>query len=204
MVGKKIAGVLCALVALATLHTGAATAAPPETHPAERRATTDPLKSDDCFFEGCTTDSTAEGDSGSDQVSTTASGTGWSVSCSGTNDQAHYSYGAGGAIYKTRITCTGYGVSSVFVNYEGRLSFAPSIGCSTSNLAWQLRASSSYGQWVTVNGATKTYYTPRPGSHGGEGLGWWKGNTTWWFTHDGVRSTTGSDHDYWCLDLRPS
>lgn len=156
-----------------------------------------------CFPAGCSTDAEADEDGDGDEFTMAASGSNWQVTCTGINEQAHYSYGAGGAIYKTRITCTGHNVSSVYVNYNSVLRFAPAIGCYTGNLNWSTRATSRYNQWVTVNGATKTFYTPRPGSHGGEGVGWWNGSHSHWFTHAGVRSTTGSDHDYWCLDLRP-
>lgn len=161
-----------------------------------------------CFPGECTTVAVAEGDPrpakpGGSTFS--ASGPGWAATCTGANQDPHYSTGAGGVIYKTDISCKGYGVTQVNVRYQGGLTFAPSIGCSTSNLAWRTRAQSDYYQWigVTTIGAVKTFYAPRPGSHGGEGLGWWGTSSTWYFTHSGVRSTIGKHVKFVCKDLRP-
>lgn len=149
-----------------------------------------------CFPIGCDQGQANAGTS----VLYRASGAGWSVSCAGRNDDAHFSSGPGGAIFKTKVTCTGHGVARVSIRYQGRLNFAPSAGCSTSSLAWRLRAQADYTQSVEVNGSARTFYTPRTGS-GGRGTGWWGMSSTWYFVHDGVVSTTGSHHKYVCKGI---
>lgn len=121
------------------------------------------------------------------------------MSCNGTNEDVHYSSGAGGAIFKTRVSCTGYGVASVHVNLNGLLQLAPTAvpACNTGGLAWSTRARSGQGQWVTVNGSQATFYPPQSGN-GGRGSGWWSMSSTFWFTHAGVTSNVGSHHKYVC------
>jgi hypothetical protein len=155
-------------------------------------------KGDACFPAGCATDAQIGGGGGA----TLQASSGWSVSCSGTNEHAHYSAGAGGAIFKTRVSCTGYGVGAVYVNLNGLLQLAPTAvpACNTSGLSWGTRASSSQGQWVTVNGGQATYYTPVAGN-GGTGSGWWSMSSTFWFTHAGVTSNVGSHHTYVCKTI---
>jgi len=133
-----------------------------------------------------------------------ASGSGWWATCSGLNMDPHYSSGAGGVIFKTDINCKGEGVVQVNIRYQGHLQFAPSIGCYDQGLQWQTRATADYYQWVGVSttGIVKRFYTPKTG-HGGEGLGYWKASATWYFYHNGVRSTIGSHHKTVCKDLRP-
>ncbi len=149
-----------------------------------------------CFPAGCDTDSES-GSVPDDGVTLSASDSGWSVTCSGTNDNAHYSRNAGGAIFKTRITCTGYGVSQVFIHYQGGLKLDWAVNCSTSNIAWVERAAAKYGQWVEVNGDVKTFYTPQSGN-GGRGTDWWGMSSTFYFIHDGLISSVGSHHNYVC------
>lgn len=162
-----------------------------------------------CFPDGCpATDAVAQNDTSSDDpsqpdgdntITFAASGSGWSVTCGGhlgsnAVQDPHYSSNAGGAIYKTRLSCKGYGVASVLVRVQGALSFAPASSSSqTSNLNWRLRGFSDQYQRINVDGAhVVTYYTPEPGWNGGRGTGWWRASSTWYFTHNGVRSTTGS------------
>ena len=123
------------------------------------------------------------------------------ISCSGTNDDAHYSSNAGGAVFKTRITCTGNVNPQVFVQYQGRLQLAWAVCPGTSNLVWFERATSKYGQWVDVNGGAKTFYTPQPGSSGGRGAGWWAMSSTFCFVYSGVTSSVGSHHNYVCKTI---
>lgn len=61
------------------------------------------LKDMTCFPVGCDTDSES-GNLPQDGITQSASDSGWSVTCSGTNDDAHFSRNAGGAIFKTRIS----------------------------------------------------------------------------------------------------
>lgn len=163
----------------------------------------------ECFPNGC--DSSAEAattgePSGGEATTMMASGSGWWVTCEGKNHNAHYSSGAGGAIYKTDIWCYGQGVASVSVNYRGSLRYSYRPNCTTYSLSWATRASANYSQWVGVSpptnpsGIVKTFYTPRTG-HGGTGNGWWSMNSTWQFMANGVPSSVGSHHNYVCKPL---
>jgi hypothetical protein len=96
------------------------------------------------------------------------------VRCGATVNNPHFSAGAGGAIYKTDVTCTGTGLASVTVRQRGLLSFAPT---DTSPLT--KRAESDYPQQVAVNGKATTFYTPQEGSNGGRGNGYWVATSTW-------------------------
>lgn len=95
------------------------------------------------------------------------------VECVGSIDNPHYSNGAGGAIYKSDVSCTGTGVPSVTVRQRGLLSFAAT---DTSPLI--PRAESDYPQEVAVNGKPKTFYIPASGN-GGRGTGYWVATSTW-------------------------
>lgn len=126
-----------------------------------------------------------------------AGASGYSVVCSGTtSDNAvrdpHYSSGAGGAIYKTVIKCTGTGLASVNVRTQGLLTFAPSSSSTNTNVTFSQRATSDQTQNITVNGTEKTFYTPKTGSNGGRGTGFWRATSTWYFTVNGNYSTVGS------------
>lgn len=91
----------------------------------------------------------------------------------------HYSSGAGGAIYKNAVRCTGSGLATVRVRVRGilQLDYATSP-TDTSSITWWQRATSDQTQTVTVNGAEKIYYTPQTGSNGGRGTGFWYGHST--------------------------
>ncbi len=104
------------------------------------------------------------------------------VKCTATVDQPHFSSGAGGAIYKTRISCTGYGLATVSVKVNGLLRYDyASSSTDTGNIVWQTRASSSQTQTVVVNGISKTFYTPVAGN-GGRGTGFWHATSTFQIT----------------------
>ena len=122
------------------------------------------------------------------------------VTCTGANKGGkalatpHYSKGAGRAIFKTNIKCTGYGASTVRLRGQGLLSFAPAKSSNdTANKTFKARATSDYWQTITVNGPSKTFYTPRTGKHGGVGKGFWINTSTWYFNANGVTSTVGSE-----------
>jgi hypothetical protein len=97
----------------------------------------------------------------------------------------HNSKGAGGAIFKTVISCKGSGAASVTVRERGLLSFATSPKSTLSP-----RARSDYSQTIVVNGASKTYYTPS-GGNGGHGKGYWVATSTWQIIAPG-QGTVGS------------
>ena len=122
------------------------------------------------------------------------------VTCTGANSGGkalatpHYSKGAGGAIFKTNIKCTGYGAATVRMRGQGLLSFAPAKNANdTANKTFKSRATSDYWQTLTVNGPKKTFYTPKTGSTGGVGKGFWINTSTWYFHAAGVTSTVGSE-----------
>lgn len=124
------------------------------------------------------------------------SGSNYSITCTGMNGTAvnnpHYSKGAGGAIYKTTIQCQGYGRTSVPVRVQGLLSFDPASSWNEVAGTFYTRAKSDQVQWVSVNGPAKTFYTPKVGSNGGTGMGYWRATSTWYFDVDGRNSTVGS------------
>jgi hypothetical protein len=74
----------------------------------------------------------------------------WRVSCGGAIDNAHYSSGAQGVIYKTRITCKGTGSGypkTVSLTSSGALYFGAS-----KYGTYKLRATSKYTQIHTDGG----------------------------------------------------
>ncbi len=90
------------------------------------------------------------------------------IVCSGTTHYPHYSGGAGGAIYKLTVTCSGSGYSSVSVRVVCGLYFSLSDGYYGT-----LRASDVYAQTVAVGGS-RIFYCPRETvGHGGTGKGYW-------------------------------
>jgi len=122
------------------------------------------------------------------------------VTCTGANTGGkalatpHYSKGAGGAIFKTNIKCTGYGAATVRLRGQGLLSFASAKNSNdTANKTFRSRATSDYWQTITVNGPAKTFYTPQENEHGGVGKGFWINTSTWYFNAAGVTSTVGSE-----------
>ncbi|UNX53830.1 hypothetical protein MF406_12685 [Georgenia sp. TF02-10] len=119
--------------------------------------------------------------------------TGYRVVCKGSVEYAHLSRGAGGAVSKIRITCTGSGLSSVNVRVQGLLQFARSSSPNNTNVNFVQRASSDQWQRVIVNGSAVTFYLPEVGGNGGRGTGFWRSTGTWYFKHPGGDSTVGSD-----------
>lgn len=97
------------------------------------------------------------------------------VSCTAQTGHLHSSGGAGGALAKTRITCKGYGKSSVPVKLGAMMSFRSASGPYAVPGKAVTRAQAPYTQTIQVNGAPMTYYMPRTGN-GGRGTGFW--NTT--------------------------
>lgn len=141
--------------------------------------------------------SSADSSSATETVTLRSSASGYAVVCKGTTSSnavrdPHYSKGAGGAIFKTVLKCTGTGLASVKVRTQGLLTFAPSASSTNTNVTFSRRASSDQTQTITVNGAEKTYYTPKTGLNGGRGTGYWRATSTWYFVVDGKYSTVGS------------
>lgn len=102
------------------------------------------------------------------------------VSCAVRVHNPHYSRGAGGAIYKTGLKCSSAGVSkSVKVRLRGLLALRPASSSTATPGKQQKRATSDQTVTVTANtGKWTTYYTPRTGSNGGTGKGFWIATTT--------------------------
>lgn len=115
----------------------------------------------------------------------------YAVKCTGKIQDPHYSSGAGGAIAKVDVTCTGSGVSSVAVRTRGLLTFAPSSSSTNTNVSFSNRATSDQTQTIAI-GKTTTYYLPQTGSNGGRGTGFWRATFTWQITSL-ANATVGSD-----------
>lgn len=112
---------------------------------------------------------------------------------------AHYSFGAGGAIFKTTVTCTGTGIPTVSLKLNGQLSFAPSPGPTYPQTGpTQIRASSTQVQTIIVNGPAVTFYTPMTGN-GGTGTGSWIRTVTGEIVAPvGVNTPGSSTKVNWC------
>lgn len=125
----------------------------------------------------------------SSEIGTTDSGF-QGVACTGGLDFVHYSNGAGGAIFKVRVNCTGTGLDRVNVRLRGLISFSPTVD---GNL--QKRAESDQTRTITVNAASPTtYYVPVSGN-AGVGNGYWVRTATIQITSPGlgnVDSQTGT------------
>jgi hypothetical protein len=116
----------------------------------------------------------------------------YKVACTGQIQDPHFSTGAGGAIAKLNVKCTGTGASAVTVRTRGLLTFAASSSPSQTKVTFGTRATSDYSQSVTVNGKEVTFYLPQPGSNGGRGTGFWRATFTWQITSL-PGATVGSD-----------
>lgn len=97
------------------------------------------------------------------------------VICTSTMDGPHVSLGAGGMIFKVRVTCaaSNWAIPAVSVRIRGNLALSPAScqGCPAGPI--QNRASSDQTQIVGVNGSQVTFYVPQVGSSGGYGTGYW-------------------------------
>ncbi|WP_460306796.1 ricin-type beta-trefoil lectin domain protein [Actinocorallia aurea] len=85
----------------------------------------------------------------------------YAVKCTMTVESPHWSKLYKGVIYKNRVTCTGWGRTSVSVYVTGNLSYV--YGGSKGNCAAgpaTTVARSKQSQQVPVNGGPKTFYTP--------------------------------------------
>jgi len=104
------------------------------------------------------------------------------VVCDAALENPHYSGGAESVIFKTRVTCSGNGLSIVQVRIRGTLGSIcgapPRGGPAQGPLV--LRATSDQIQNVTVNGGFTTYYTPMagPGNPKVRGSGWYQGDVS--------------------------
>lgn len=111
------------------------------------------------------------------------SGSSWNVSCTGRPDHAHYSKGAGGAIFKTYVHCNATGVgypAAVSVRVRGLLSLAyAERPTDVDRIVWHKMAESDKVQVVPVTGAEVPFYTPEEGKNAGFGGGFWLSTATW-------------------------
>jgi hypothetical protein len=104
----------------------------------------------------------------------------YKVACTGQIQDPHYSKGAGGAIAKLNVKCTGTGVSVVTVRTQGLLTFgASSSPTQKKGVIMGTRATSDYSRSLNVNGKDEVFYLPHPGSNGGRGTGFWRATFTW-------------------------
>lgn len=88
--------------------------------------------------------------------------------CTGKIQHPHWSKGAGGAVAKVNVTCTGTGWTAVDVRVRGLISFT-----ATPNGTLVKRAESNKTQRVTLGGSEVVYYIPDVGSNAGSGNGYW-------------------------------
>lgn len=114
------------------------------------------------------------------------------IVCSGTLQYPHLSSGAGGAIAKIDIKCTGSGATHAQVRVRGLLSFAASKSKTDTKVTFVKRGESNQTQKVAVNGGKVTYYIPQVGKNGGHGAGFWRVTATWQIVSPGT-GTVGSD-----------
>lgn len=109
------------------------------------------------------------------------------VTCTAQLDYPHKSTGAGGALAKTRISCTGTGLSTVSVRNVGGVLFRTGASGTLTE-----RARSAYNQTITVNGGAVTYYIPQTGN-GGTGNGYWFNTSSWQIQTPMGNGTVGSN-----------
>ncbi|MEU1630437.1 hypothetical protein ABZ746_35120 [Streptomyces sp. NPDC020096] len=103
------------------------------------------------------------------------------VLCSVHADNPHYSGGAKGVIYKSRVTCAGT-VPAEEVRCQGQLIY--SVGGEPPSTA----ATSDETRTVTTDGSTTTFYTPQ---YGGKNIQW-SGNFQGYTTCTLVSPYTGT------------
>lgn len=124
-------------------------------------------------------DTTAGGESPSAGTGRAAS---FKIVCTPKADAPHVSSGAGGVIYKTRVSCVGTGAfpSTIAIRVRGGLFLdsASFNGDTAGGVSFAKKASSIEDRIVSVNGATFTFYTPQTGQTGAHGKGHWMGTST--------------------------
>lgn len=87
-------------------------------------------------------------------------GPGAHVRCKGVSDTPHWSKEGKSVISKTRVTCTGFGVSKVSVRVLSYLG----VGTNSKGANMRIVAQSDYSQLVAVNGDRQTWYVPSQNS----------------------------------------
>lgn len=131
------------------------------------------------FLNPETTDSSA---TSNNQLGTYLRAASFTVTCKPTADNPHYSSGAGGVIYKTRVVCTGTGSypASVTIRVRGGLFWdsAQYNGDTSNGISWAQLRTSDESRTVLVNGSTNTFYTPRSGEIGAYFTGHYQGTST--------------------------
>jgi hypothetical protein len=122
------------------------------------------------------------------------------IFCGGTIDDIHYSVGAGGAIFKTRVQCTGVGsITRVLVLFKCTIRFRPN---GSSTYFTRFSDQSGYSQWVNVNGSAVTYYCPRPAlGNAGVGYGDWQGTASIQITYPQA-GVPGSQTKTWFKNIK--
>lgn len=105
------------------------------------------------------------------------------VTCNVTADSPHNSRGAGGHIYKSRVSCSGSGSGvppQVTIRVKGALRYdaANYAGDTSGGISWSTVRSSEETRIVNTNNTTYTFYTPRTGTSGATAKGHYQGSTT--------------------------
>lgn len=178
---KKTLKALIVATVLIVGSTGAS-AASGTTNPADPdRLTPDELRSqytnEELFYTPEVTHESAEaGPDGSLMLR----GAGYVILCSAKANAPHISKGAGGVIYKTRITCTGTGdyPSPIDIYVDTALyHIRADSPTDTDDTDWHKVFSGGEPRTVDVNGAAETFYAPHEGMAGRQGKGFWQGTS---------------------------
>lgn len=177
MVNKKFAGSACAVVAVSTVYfgsfTSSANASVKDIPTISFNASTGEVKSSSNTVKVALLGSSGESSSSfkvtmepgvyrdaNQTIRNFASG--FSVTCTGTEDSPHWSVGSKGVIAKARVTCTGSGATLrvAVQQYLGRTAY-PKIE------TLKIVKESNYVQSVTTNtGKPVTWYVPKLGETG--------------------------------------
>ncbi|QIG39740.1 hypothetical protein G5T42_09780 [Microbacterium sp. 4R-513] len=112
----------------------------------------------------------------------TIAAAGYTVTCTPDAQNPHISSGAGGVIYKTRVSCLGTGAFplQVTIRVRGALMFdsAAYSGDTSNGINWYAIRSSTESRIVQVNGVWNTFYTPQSGTPGAGSTGHYQGSST--------------------------
>lgn len=131
----------------------------------------------------------------------------WVVQCTVDANAPHISKGAGGVIYKSRVSCTGTGdyPTPVSVNVQTALYHIPADNpTDTDDVNWRQYFGGGESRWIDVNGSAETFYAPHEGQAGMKGKGFWQGTSIITIHNpEGIKS--GNDTSpVWFLDTTTS
>lgn len=123
------------------------------------------------------------------------------VRCGITAHAPHKSNGAAGVIYKSTVSCNGYGtyppVVTIQVNGGLFYDYAPYAG-EDSDINFVKVKSSTEPRTVSVNGTPQTFYTPKIDEPGHRGMGHYQATSTIIITNPtGYKSGTHTSSVYW-------